>query len=46
MMNINAEDLAELRLWSLEKIKDNKAKFARAYNKKFKPKSFQTNNLV
>ena len=35
------EDLTELRLWSLEKIKENKAKVARAYNKKVKPKDFQ-----
>ena len=26
----NVEDLTELRLWSLEKIKENKAKVARA----------------
>jgi hypothetical protein len=38
LMNDNIEDLAELRLWSLEKIKENKAKVARAYNKKVKPK--------
>ena len=29
-MNINTEDLTELRLWALEKIKENKAKVARA----------------
>src|SRR6185312_5051700 len=34
LMNDNVEDLTELRLWSLEKIKENKAKVARAYNKK------------
>jgi transposase InsO family protein len=39
-MNDNVEDLRELRLWSLEKIKENKAKVARAYNKKVKPKEF------
>ena len=33
-MTDNVEDLTELRLWLLEKIKENKAKFARAYNKK------------
>jgi hypothetical protein len=38
LMNDNIEDLTELRLWSLEKIKENKAKVARAYNKKVKPK--------
>ena len=38
LMNDNVEDLTELRLWSLEKIKENKAKVARAYNKKVKPK--------
>jgi hypothetical protein len=32
-MNDNVEDLTELRFWSLEKIKENKAKVARAYNK-------------
>ena len=36
LMNDNVEDLTELRLWSLEKIKENKAKVARAYNKKAK----------
>ena len=40
LMNDNVEDLTELRLWSLEKIKENKAKVARAYNKKVKPKNF------
>jgi hypothetical protein len=40
LMNDNVEDLTELMLWSLEKIKDNKAKVARAYNKKVKPKEF------
>jgi hypothetical protein len=41
LMNDNIEDLTELRLWSLEKIKENKAKVARTYNKKVKPKEFQ-----
>ena len=40
LMNDNVEDLTELRFWSLEKIKENKAKVARAYNKKVKPKDF------
>ena len=40
LMNDNVEDLTELRLWSLEKIKENKDKVARAYNKKVKPKNF------
>jgi hypothetical protein len=34
LMNDNVEDLTELRLWSLEKIKENKAKVARAYHKR------------
>ena len=34
LMSDNVEDLTELRLWSLEKIKENKAKVARAYNQK------------
>ena len=34
LMSDNVEDLTELRLWSLEKIKENKAKVARAYNKR------------
>ena len=38
MMSDNVEDLTELRLWSLEKIKENKAKVARAHNKKVKTK--------
>jgi hypothetical protein len=46
LMNDNIEDLTELRLWSLEKIKENKAKVARAYNKKVKPKVFQVGDLV
>ena len=45
-MNINTEDLTELRLWALEKIKENKAKVARAYNKKVRPKNFQVGDLV
>ena len=40
------EDLTELRLWSLEKIKENKAKVARAYNKTVRPKEFQVGDLV
>jgi hypothetical protein len=45
LMNDNVEDLTELRLWTLEKIKENKAKVARAYNKKVKPKEFQVGDL-
>ena len=40
LMSDNVEDLTELRLWSLEKIKKNKAKVAHAYNKKVRPKEF------
>jgi hypothetical protein len=46
LMNDNMEDLMELRLWSLEKIKENKAKVARTYKKKVKPKEFQVRDLV
>jgi hypothetical protein len=46
LMNDNVEDLTELRLWSLEKIKENKAKLARAYNKKVKTKDLQLGDLV
>jgi hypothetical protein len=46
LMNDNVEDLTELRLWSLEKIKENKAKVACAYNKKVKLKEFQVGDLV
>jgi hypothetical protein len=46
LMNDNVEDLTDLRLWSLEKIKENKAKVTRAYNKKVKPKEFQVGDLV
>jgi hypothetical protein len=46
LMNDNVEDLMELKLWSLEKIKENKAKVPRAYNKKVKPKEFQVGDLV
>jgi hypothetical protein len=45
-MNDNVEDLTELRLWSLEKIRENTAKVARAYNKKVKLKEFQVGDLV
>jgi hypothetical protein len=33
LINDNIKDLTELRLWSLERIKENKAKVAHAYNK-------------
>jgi hypothetical protein len=46
LMSDNVEDITELRLWSLEKIKENKAKVARVYNKKVKPKEFQVGDLV
>jgi hypothetical protein len=46
LMNDNVKDLTELRLWSLEKIRENKAKVARAYNKKVKLKEFQVGDLV
>jgi hypothetical protein len=46
LMNDNIEDLTELRLWSLERIKENKAKVARAYNKKVKLNEFQVRDLV
>jgi hypothetical protein len=46
LMNDNIEDLTELRLSSLERIKENKAKVARAYNKKVKLKEFQVRDLV
>jgi hypothetical protein len=46
LMSDNVEDITELRLWSLEKIKENKAKVARAYNKRVKPKEFQVGDLV
>jgi hypothetical protein len=45
-MNDNVEDLIELRVWSLEKIRENKAKVACAYNKKVKLKEFQVRDLV
>jgi hypothetical protein len=40
LINDNVEDLTELRLCSLEKIKENKTKVAHAYNKKVKLKEF------
>jgi hypothetical protein len=46
LMTDNVKDLTELRLWSLEKIKENKAKVAHAYNKKVKLKEFQVGDLV
>jgi hypothetical protein len=45
LMNDNIEDLTELRLLSLKKIKVNKAKVACAYNKKVKLKEFQVGDL-
>jgi hypothetical protein len=45
-MNDNVEDLTELRLWSLEKIRENKAKVVRTYNKMVKLKEFQVGDLV
>jgi hypothetical protein len=46
LINGNVKDLTELRLWSLEKIKENKAKVARTYNKKVKLNEFQVGDLV
>jgi hypothetical protein len=46
LMNDNVEDLTELRLWSLEKIRGNKAKVSCTYNKKVKLKEFQVRDLV
>jgi hypothetical protein len=45
-MNDNIKDLTKLRLWSVERIKENKAKVARAYNKKVRLKEFQVKHLV
>jgi hypothetical protein len=46
LMDNNIGSLMELRLWSLKKIKENKAKVAHAYNKKVKLKEFQVRDLV
>jgi hypothetical protein len=46
LMNDDIEDLTELMLWSLERIKENKAKVAHAYNKKVKLKELQVKDLV
>jgi hypothetical protein len=40
LMNDNVKDLTELRLWSLERIRQNKAKVAHACNKKVRLKEF------
>jgi hypothetical protein len=40
LMNDNIENQTKLRRWSLERIKENKAKVACAYNKKIKLKEF------
>jgi hypothetical protein len=45
-MNDNIKGLTRLRVWSLERIKKNKAKVTRAYNKKVKLKEFQVRDLV
>jgi hypothetical protein len=46
LMNIETDDVTELRLWALEKIKENKARVAKAYGKKVRPKDFQVGDLV
>jgi hypothetical protein len=46
LMNDNIEDLTELKLWSLERIKESKAKVPRAYNKKVKLNELQVEDLV
>jgi hypothetical protein len=46
LMNDNIEDLTELRFGARERIKENKAKVARAYNKKVKLKEFHVGDLV
>jgi transposase InsO family protein len=46
LMNDNIKDLTKLRLWSLERIKENNAKVARTYNKKVKLKEFQVGDMV
>jgi hypothetical protein len=46
LTNDNIEDLTKLRLWSLEKSKENKAKVACTYNKKVKLKEFQVRDLL
>lgn len=46
LMNDNMKDLNELRLWSLERIRENKARVARAYNKKSQTKRVQAGDLV
>jgi hypothetical protein len=46
LMNNNIKDLTELMLWLLEKIRENKAKVACAYNKKVKVKELQVRDLV
>jgi hypothetical protein len=46
LMNNNADDLIVLRIWSLEKIKENKVKVGHAYKKKVKLKEFQVGDLV
>jgi hypothetical protein len=45
-MNDNVEDLTELRLWSLEKVRENKAKVGHTYNTKVKLNEFQVRDLV
>ena len=46
LMNINTDYLTELRLWAFEKIRDNKGRVAKAYNKKVKPKNFKVGDLI
>ena len=41
LISDNVEDLTELRLWSLEKIKENKAKVTRVKKKKSSQRSFR-----
>jgi hypothetical protein len=42
----NIDEMTNMRLKALKKIEKNKARVARAYNKKVKSKSFQVGELV
>lgn len=45
-MNIETDDVTELRLWALERIKENKARVAKAHDKKVQTKDFQVGDWV
>jgi FMN-dependent NADH-azoreductase len=46
LMMDNIDEITDKRMTALKEIKKDKARVARAYNKKVRPKSFQVDELV